>query len=372
MKVTLISTTETNIGDDLIRRGVQRMIAPSLPDADYRIVNKHHPWTLYVGASPAGELVRRLSRGQRRAMRALGRAHRMIGARTPFTDADLVVQCGTPVMWHGVRNSEWQWPIWEEALGRPGRPPVLNVSGGSCYPWTGRRPTLLEPGDDTALRFMFDRSDVFTARDREAARVAESLGTEAHVFPCAAMHAGGGEAASGDAQTLIVNVMPRGGHFDWGQGLDPNRWLTAVDEVITRRARTDRILFLCHSADELDLANSRWPEHQAVLPRSTEEYLDVARRGRIALVNRMHAAVALAGLGVPAVAIGTDTRLLMVQETGQEICYLADASAGHLLAVLDVLDAEFEGRRKALLTLEEQAFSAHRSLLAGELGRLLR
>jgi hypothetical protein len=163
------------------------------------------------------------------------------------------------------------------------------------------------------------------------------------------MHAGGGESADGETSTLIINAA-RGSES----------WLEAMDEVVSRRSRTDRVLFLCHSASELDLANSRWPEHQAVLPRSVEEYFDVARRGRVALVNNASAAVALAGLGIPALCVGSDTRLLAVQETGQEIMFVGDATPFGLLGTLDMLDAEFESRRKALLALEEHAFTDHR------------
>jgi len=133
--------------------------------------------------------------------------------------------------------------------------------------------------------------------------------------------------------------------------------------VVAARAGHDRLLFLCHSEDEFALARSRWGEHAAVLPRSTEEYLNVARRGRIGLVNRMHAAVTLGGLGIPAIAVGTDTRLLMVEQSGQPIRYLADAHPDDLIAALDQLDGERAERQAALLDIERTSFDGHRAHL---------
>jgi hypothetical protein len=361
MNITLISTKATNIGDDLIRRGVQRLLVDALPGADinWTVVNKHQPWTVYLKSALASTAIERLPRGKRRLTGALGRVSRVSGAPTAFSDADLIVQCGTPVMWHGSGTSEWQEPIWNEALGRPGRAPVMNLSGGSCYPWTAPRPIALDPADKAGIAMMLRRSDMFTARDNIAKEICESLGAACAVFSCAAVHSGGGVPAAEAEGPLLLNVMPRGGHFDWNQRLDPSRWLSAVDQLIAERSGKDTFLFLCHSRDELDLARGRWPAHEAVLPESTDEYLAVARRGRVAVVNRMHAAVVLAGLGVPALGIGTDTRLMMVEQTGQEIAYLGDADGPRLIESVERLDAEQSTRRQSLLQRERDSFAAH-------------
>lgn len=365
MKIVLISTKDTNIGDDLIRRGVQRLLTAALPDRsiEWDVVNKHQPWTVYTRNSMADAAIQRLPRGKRHTTIALRHASRTLGVPTVFTDADLIVQCGTPVMWPGVHRSEWQVPIWEESLGRSNRPPLLNLSGGSCFPWTAERPIQLAFEDDAALRMMLNRSDLVTTRDPLAKQIFEQLGGTASLHSCAAVHSGGGRVSTDAGDTLIINVMPRGGHFDWNQKLDGERWLRAVDEVVRVRAKQNTLLFLCHSADELELAERRWPGHEAVLPTTTEQYLDVAQRGRTALVNRMHAAVTLAGLGVPAIAIGTDTRLLMVEQTGQDIAYVGDADGDNLLAGLELIDDQLTDRRAMLLEREQSSFDAHLATL---------
>ncbi|MBT0769459.1 polysaccharide pyruvyl transferase family protein [Kineosporia sp. J2-2] len=376
MKIALISTKATNIGDDLIRRGVRRLVVSALADSYdgellWKVVNKHQPWTVYLKSQAARSVVARMPFGQRQVTEALTRISRRTGRDTVFTDADLVIQCGTPVMWFGVHESEWQGPIYDDALGREGRPPTLNLSGGSCFPWIAARPVQLIGADRMAISTMLDRSDLFTARDRLAAEVAGSLGRPTEVFSCAAIHSGGAVPAPGDGGVLLVNVMRRGGHFDWGQNLSSESWLATVDKVLAERTGRDRILFICHSDDELALARSRWPQHEAVLPRNTEEYLEVARRGRIGLVNRMHAAVTLAGLGIPAIGIGTDTRLLMVEQAGQPIRYVGDAEADELIEALADLDTHRLVYREALLENERRSFEAHRQHLldSGILGR---
>lgn len=324
MKVVLVSSPS----GALVRVGVERLLGSQ----SYTVLDRERPGSVYST---------RLSS----APRLLGTAHRALGLSTAFSDADLVVNCGGSVMFHGVAAAPWQRPVWDDALGRRNRPTVLSLSGGSRFPWTERRPTQLSVGDESALRRMFRRTDLFTASDREAGRLAEFLGMPAPVLPSVAMHAGGGDHATGDSSTLLLNLAPGAGEL--------------FDDVIARRARTDRILLLCHTPSELDHANERWPEHQAVLPTSTEEYLQVMRRCRVGLVQNPQAAVVLAGLGIPCLAVGVDTRLLMVQECGQETAHLPSLTPRGVLALLDMLDTEFEPRRKTLLNLEERAFRDH-------------
>lgn len=361
MKISLVTTIHTNIGDDLIRVGVERLLDAAVGGArpTYERINKHAPWTLFTRRPHAQHAIARLPYGKRRVTEYVSHASRRLGASTAVSGADLVVQCGTPIVWPGCAYAEWQRPLWEDVLRRPGAAPALSVAGGSCYPWTRRDDFELSAEDERAIRVMADTAEFVSVRDPLVAQIISKFAPSPAVFPCAATHAAQGERSRGDAEALMLNVMPRGGHFTWGQALDSTKWLESVDALVSVASAQHRIVFMCHSEDEFQLASQRWPHHEIAFPQSTSEYLAVCRSVRIAIVNRMHAAVALAGLGVPSIAIGTDTRLLMVEQTGQQIAYLGDVGADELVAALENLSESRDSRRRRLIELEETSFQRH-------------
>jgi hypothetical protein len=366
-KVGLISTRATNVGDDLIRAGIEALLRSLLAPADleFALVNKHEPLEVYLRGGPAG-CVRRLPRGRRVASRAVARGLRLLRLDHVFADADLVVQCGTPMMWPECYRAEWLPALWGDVLARSGGPPVLNLAAGSCYPWRDARPPDLSRADRAALTTLLTRADLTTFRDGLARDVANQVGADGPILPCTAMHWAHGTHGDVDAEGVILNVMPRGGHFDWGQNLDESDWHREIDATVASLEKAHPLIVLCHDEVEYDFAR-RWPEHERHLVTTPSEYLAVARRGRVGVVNRMHAAVALAGLGIPAVAIGTDTRLLMVEAVGQDTVYLGDVTMETLVETVAILSSTHLDRRTRLIQIEADAFAAH----AGEVSAVL-
>lgn len=361
----LITTHGTNIGDDLIRVGARAVIDAALGEPPQSVVevNKHRPLTVLRSPWP-DRIVQRLPRGRHTATRHIGRALAPLRLASVFDDVAIVAQCGMPLMWPGCGRAEWYPTVWRDVLGRRHVPLVLNLAGGSCFPWTAQRRPRLERGDAAALRMILGRSDLITVRDELAAEVAARLGFAATALPCTAMHAARATGIAGaDGDAVVLNIMPRGAHFTWGQELDAATWLATVDRLVSLLAPDFPLLFLCHDRAEHDLARLRWPGHEAVLPTRPFDYLVAARRARVAVVNRMHAAVALAGLGVPAVAVGSDTRLLMVEQTGQVVQYLGEATATGLRDRVHELVAEAGKRREYLRDLEERSFATHSDLV---------
>lgn len=366
ISVGLITTKATNIGDDLIRVGVERLLECLFPPSslEFRSWNKHDPWTLYSRSGSGNNWVGQLPRGKWKAASLVSGVSRLMRLPTAATNVDLVVQAGTPVMWTGLSQSEWQRPLWDDVLSRSDvKALVIGLAGGSSFAWTGRDSVYLDREDRLALSKIAATAEIVSVRDEIAQELFESVGARPRLLPCTAMHAGRGNMATLAVEQVMFNVMPRGGHFAWGQALDEETWLTAIGQVVRFVARDHEVVFVCHSADEYELARSRWPEYRAVFPRSTHEYLEVCRTMALGVVNRMHAAVALAGVGVPALAIGTDTRLLMVRQAGQQIMYLGDADAEAMLAAFHDMVQERNTRREFLVRTESQAFDEHLSVL---------
>jgi len=357
MRIGLVTTLQTNIGDDLIRDGVCALLRAALKtrDLDFVSVNKHHPVRVYPAWHPlrlahAARLISTRKAGR------LARGLKAFSSHNLFEKCDMVVQCGTPVLWPGCSRSEWADLLWYAILGRlHQRIPVLNLAAGSCYPWE-RQPASIESPDDLAYATaMLSFSRLTTARDRLTVRLLAPLGrVQTPLLPCTAFLATDARAAprSGDGPVLI-NYMAGGGHYDWDQRIDSAQWHKTVRSVVDHLAHRHHLVFLCHDTREYDLARDMAGAIPRVLPRNTAEYLALVAGAKACLCNRMHAAVALAASGTPSVAVCTDTRLLMVETLGLPCLYVKQAEAGLLEATIEDLIARRQQERERLTVLQD-------------------
>jgi hypothetical protein len=82
----------------------------------------------------------------------------------------------------------------------------------------------------------------------------------------------------------------------------------------------------------------------------------------------MHASVALAGMGIPSVAIGTDTRLLMVKRLGLPFFPVKEASASALESTVEGLLLRRGEEEERLLALREETWQTYLRQVAPALG----
>jgi glycosyltransferase involved in cell wall biosynthesis len=75
--------------------------------------------------------------------------------------------------------------------------------------------------------------------------------------------------------------------------------------------------------------------------------------------NRLHAAVALASVGIPSVSVGTDTRLLMVAAIGLPYRYVKDVDTELLEDAIETLLEHRNDERDRLLELREWTWSRY-------------
>jgi len=354
VRIGLLTTLGTNIGDDLIREGLIHLLRRLIPAAalKFTIVNKHRPHSVYPSWHPA-------------------RARSLCGCAsfrfTRFDRCDVIVQCGTPVLWHGCRASEWAGPIWRDVLHRLALQgmPILNLGAGSCYPWE-RRPTgLAGDPDEPFVRLMLQTACVTTARDRLMSDLCGSVGYEIRPIPCPAFLAGQAYVSpAAPTRKVVVNFMAGGGHYDWGQNIDAAQWRETMREVVDRLARKGwQPWFIAHNAAELELAAQLWSRYPRFCTTRPSEYFAAVRDAAFGVVNRMHAAVAAAGLGIPSIAIGTDTRTLMIEALGLPSLYVKDATAERILDIAGQLAANRGDEFGRLLALRERTVTDYENCL---------
>lgn len=368
MRIGLLSTLSTNIGDDFIREGIIRLLRSLLcaRHLEIVIINKHKPWTVYPGWHPAryNEAVSGWPLAGVRLQRFLA----SLGAKwggSQFSRCDAVVQCGAPVLWPHCHTAEWAIPIWRDVIGRISESkPVLNIAAGSCYPWL-RQPVRIEDAEDAIyLGRIYGYCRVTTVRDPLARSLWQTLGAKTELLPCTAALAPEESNPSAIADEFVfVNYMRGGGHYAWEQGEFVASWEATMRESLKRLAHRHRLAFICHNAEETELARSLAPEISRFQPADSREYFALASRAKAGVCNRLHASVALAGMGIPSVSVGTDTRMLMVSEFGLPVHFVGDVTADMVEAAVENAVSRRLQERDRLKALVQNAERRYMSMI---------
>jgi Polysaccharide pyruvyl transferase len=372
MKIGLITTIDTNIGDDLIREGICKLLLEVYKGVqpEFVCVNKHKPYTVYPEWHPIhfGDIAERLPLGQNLLRRTADALFARMGL-SRFDDCDLIVQCGAPVFWHGCSQNEWAKPLWHDVVGRLcDKIPVLNLATGSCYPWERQQDVLKLTEDVEYIKSILGYCRLTTVRDRLARSICTSLGWDTPEIPCSAfLAAKGRRAEAAESGYLLLNYMRGGGHYDWEQEIDPGGWEKTVKTLISRLGTRHKIAFLCHDEKEYILAEELAPSFPIFFPKTPEEYLDCAAKAKFGICNRMHASVGMAGLGIPSIAVCTDTRLLMVAELGLPIHYVNETDTDILEDETESLLKKWGSEHDRLLALQHDTWNRYLSAIGGAL-----
>ncbi len=317
MKIGLITTLDTNIGDDFIRLGICRILSSLFKDRDLQFlaINKHHPWTVYPRTHPMAlcGLIHALPCRQWRLQRLLQSVASSVG-HSRFDDCDMVVQCGAPVLWPGCHNTPWRLLLWDTVIRRiSARIPILNLAAGACFPLEFTSDEFAGTPDANYATAIFDYCRLTTARDRLAHQLWASVKRNAPLLPCSAFLAADKPKGPGsDSGPVLINVMPQAGHpYAWNTPLSHDAWLNVIGAVIKALSQRHRVVMLCHDATEYETAQEVAPGMPRVWPKHAREYFELTAGAKAAICNRMHASVGLAGMGVPSVSVCGDSRLLM-------------------------------------------------------------
>ncbi len=364
MRIGLITTLNTNIGDDFIREGICIILREVFKgrDIEFVAINKHYPMTAYPIWHPVHleKITQYLPRGSFRASSLIKQFAPKLRL-SKFDNCELIVQCGAPVLWPNCHQCEWGEPLWHKIIGRLFQHiQVLNLAAGSCFPWEQQPAMITDQEDAQYLHEIFGYCKLTTVRDILAQRLYSSLDACTPLIPCSAFIAAKGHFINGQNKgVVLINYMAGGGHYDWNQGIDPAVWHNIVSTLIDRLSRRHSLAFLCHNETEYQLARELSPEIPRLFPKTVREYFTLVSEAKLALCNRMHASVGLAGLGIPSIAIGTDTRLLMVKALELPCLYVKEADVDQLEDKLEGMIAQFPKERERLLALQSETWNKY-------------
>ncbi len=359
MRITFITTVRHNVGDDFVREGLVYLLKRALRGRRLRFetVHKHAPIT---------------------ARRGFGRLRRLqpLDDRLPLqlsgdriAAADWVVQSGAPVYWcHPQVNAhccdnEWFGPLIRRRAVPLGKT-VLNIAGGSCQTFHSEGSDVCPRCRDYIAEF-YRLCRTTTLRDAPARVMLQSAGGDAPVIPCTSLFAveeHGIKAAKGEY--AAVNFMPKGAHYTFGQAIDEQKWFEEFRRFYFELKRFTRVIFSCHDERERRWARRIDPKAEIFFAApNSRKYLEFYSRATAGVVNRIHAAMALASLGKPALAVGGDTRAQMVRELGLPVLFVNDADAALLMESFQslLLRQDFAAH---IAEVKEKALKQYVALLA--------
>jgi hypothetical protein len=366
LKIGLITTLDTNIGDDFIREGISNVLRKLFKKDNVHFfpVNKHLPLTVYPRWHPArlSDIPFPFFREQTRGL--IEKYTSQLG-HSCFDNCDLIVQCGAPVFWPNCHANEWAVPLWDHVIGRIcDKIPVLNLAAGSCYPWERQPSTIDNSSDAQYMGRILGYCKLTTVRDRLAQIICKYFGIDVSLIACSAFLAAGDEVAKVSTNGyILINYMTGGGHYDWEQHIDAGIWQQSVNELVSRLRRRHKVAFLCHDAKELLSARQLFSDLPAFLPKTTSEYFNLAGTAKFGICNRMHASVGMAALGIPSIAVCTDTRLLMVETLGLPCFYVKDANADNLEHNTELLLSRQSNEQERIIALRSETLFEYNDVI---------
>ena len=371
--VALLSHRFGNIGHTFMAMGGEEVARTAFgPDVRITHFEQHHPFSIY----PRGDWLRLIDKVRHGRLRWLRRrlaredVYTNLWVRTQPLPFDVAVACGGPNLIAGVPEKispEMQilFHHFNGAFHHRGVP-LIDAGVGSAFPLS-RVPDRLT--DDVAA--FYSKALTYTAfltvRETEAQRIFRQLGADPPVHPCMAIASGRSfepfraRADKPERQGLVVvNFQAKGSNNDWGQGVEPEWWMGQVRGVIADlKALDQRVLLLCHSAYEQRLARQLDPELPVVFPQTEQDYARIIAEAKVGFVSRIHAAIALAGIGVPSVVVGNDTRTGTTAEIGLPSLFTRETSREAIVAALRDLLGQLDAERDRLIALRESTIDAY-------------
>jgi hypothetical protein len=368
MNILLITTVAHNPGDEFIRLGVEHVLRLSYPAARFKLIHKHDPRTLFSGFEQRPRSPSRFVSPYLYRLYAKSRGRH---EENFLETADLVVFAGTPFIWRSSarlfpftsENAEWVNPIWRRLFNDFPRKPVLNLSAGTSL--TGGTSLAAQDQADAILsdpvvagflKQAAGRAQLTTARDVRTSEILGALGFQTKIIPCASiMAAAGAHLRPLEPEYVVINTMRSAAHSWRGQRGDESKWRNTITAVVPEIEKRHPVLFVSHSRLEDETAAAWFPGRRRFLSKSPSELLYVYSKARYGLCNRIHAAAAVASFGRPAIVVGGDSRVNLIEQFGLPAYDHRDIDGSKLSAIIGEVESHYD---KYVHTLKSRTIAA--------------
>jgi hypothetical protein len=346
-RVAFMSTYGRNVGDEFVREGIRLFLDAAWGAYSPYYVDKHDPDTLHTRMFDEAEAL-----------------------HNKFEQADVIVQCGAPVYWNLPTNQcwcdGWAGSMWSPIIQFSHDRLVLNLGAGTCQP-AMTDIDLSNLVDSPCACFANEIAaacKLTTVRDLLADRFLTAIKAAHHILPCPAFYAARRVCEGKALDMVAINLMPLGGHYRLKETIDADKWIVIITELLPRLRRRFKLLFVAHDADEVAfMRRFAHPYESVYMVSDYQDALRIYSQVAGVIANRIHAAIAVAGFGQPAVAIGNDSRLGTVSYIGIPAQDVSTVNAEWIeSAYVQQADAR-EATKGARLALQESSAQQYIRLL---------
>lgn len=284
------------------------------------------------------------------------------------------ITCGGPSIVRGVGHTPEMCLMFHHQLGafnHHGVPTFDCGVGSGGFPLKSLPASPDQAFDEVDKDYfarLFAYSTVSTVRDAYAKSLWDALGRDPLLIPCGAIASGrrfeqlAKRPSSDSERHIIINYQLHGANSDWGQQVDISRWRNTVAELIARLKKRHKVVFLCHGKGEAKQAAQVRAGIPCLIPQTLDEYAAVVMSGKAGLASRVHAAIPMAGVGLPVFAVGTDTRLGTLELMGMRTAFVEDVTAEALEYQIECGIANADSERDRMIDVREQTIRSYQSV----------
>lgn len=366
-RVALLDHMTGNIGHVFMSVGIAEAVREAFgADVELTHIEQHRPFEIY----PPGHRVRLanyLPHGRLRPIRWLltnDSVQRRLRRDLPKFPYALAIACGGPNLRPGASRVPEMHLLLHHLNGAfsARSVPFIDAAVGSAFP-IERKTYGFDAQDQAFYRKALSLTSAVTVRDKVAQTLCAELGRQAPLIPCGALGTGRPfERFLGHQSQrnhVVVNFQARGSNTDWGQNVDEQSWAGVVRQVVEDLGKRHTVRMLAHGEYEKRLAAMVAPDLPCDQPRDTVSYAKAIAGAKVGFVSRIHAAIPLAGIGIPSLVIGNDTRLGTVEAMGLPTLSPKAATAGDIVSILETLIVKGEEERERLRTLREETIGRY-------------
>ncbi len=374
LKIAFITTIERNPGDAFIRAGIEYLIQQHIPYYLPIYVDKHD----YRAC------------GIRRNSHFCGLARKLAGILTgnspnrpdTFSIADIVVQAGTPFYYISPGrdgtyarftssiSTDWIQEVWLKRLFKLGKSvPILNLAVGTCQPYHSDAAEFdLSPELVTFIRRTCEDSKLTIVRENLAYQLLSRYGLQGYSLPCTAIFAPDFHQLFPEPGTFVcMNYMPGGAHYTLGQKVDFEGWERTFLALYEDLRKRHSVVVMCHSPSEVLKVRAMLPDAETFFSTDYTAYLRMYAKASFGILNRVHGAMVMAGMGKPAVVVGNDSRAKMAEMMGLPIYFVNDATQAQLNEHIANFEAHADAWFERLMSKKAKARQEYLRLIGDAL-----
>lgn len=351
MEIALITTIDHNVGDDFVRLGLQFLLRQvfSKEQLYFNLIHKHAP----LSSRLIFKSVRNAFWGK-----WIDGMLPVAWTQDVLRRADLIIQCGAPTAWchpschsHSYQNEWFKNLIVRRKISRH---QFWNIGGGSCMKYHQDDGVLCERCQRYILELTSSAQKTII-RDRVILKMYQSLGYEIPHGPCPSLFCSEALNERPPAgQYVVINYMPHGGHYTYGQKIDHKKWRNTLLQFYMLLRQQERVVFIAHDHSEATVTRQYFPDAEIFNgeknPLATLKMYAAAKYG---FVNRVHGALAMASFGIPSFVIGSDTRSTMIENFDLKHQFVGDIELNDLLREWKNLQARQTNYQQTITELKD-------------------